>query len=121
MIAIHRDTDHPDDYAEGWAECLVARGVDIRWVDLTARDALRQVQGCEGVMWHWSRSSKDMKIFRILNVIELYLGISVFPNHYSAWHRRDKLAQYSLFQAAGVPMPKTWIFWDKQRAREWAY
>ena len=44
----------------------------------------------------------------------------MFPNYDSSWHRRDKLSQYYLLQAAGVPMPKTWIFYDQQMAREWA-
>jgi len=63
---------------------------------------------------------KDKPIYRILNVIEHYLGIPVFPHHGSTWHRHDKLSQYYLFRAASVPMPKTWVFWDQQRAREWA-
>jgi glutathione synthase/RimK-type ligase-like ATP-grasp enzyme len=120
LIAIHRGSDDRDGYADGWAECLAARGVDVRWLDLTAQDALHQVQKCDGVMWHWSHTYKDNRVYRILNVLELNLGIPVFPNNYSSWHRRDKLAQYYLFQAAGVPMPKTWIFRDKQRARAWA-
>jgi len=120
LIAIHRDADHPDGYAEGWADSLLARGVDVRRVNLTGQDALRQIQDCDGVMWHWGRTPSDKKIYRILTVIELQLGIPVFPNHCSSWHRRNKLAQYYLYQAAGVPMPKTWVFWDQQRAREWA-
>jgi len=120
LIALHRGSDDRDGYAAGWAECLVAHGVRVRWVDLTALDALRQVQGCEGVMWHWSHTPKDKMVYRILNAIEIYLAIPVFPNHYSSWHRRNKLSQYYLFQAANVPMPKTWVFWDKQRAREWS-
>jgi glutathione synthase/RimK-type ligase-like ATP-grasp enzyme len=59
-------------------------------------------------------------IYRALHVIELNLGIPVFPNHGSSWHRRDKLSQYYLLQTAGAPMPKTWVFWDKEKARHWA-
>jgi glutathione synthase/RimK-type ligase-like ATP-grasp enzyme len=120
LIAIHRGSDTRDGYADGWAECLVARGVDVRWLDLTAQDALHQVQGCDGVLWRRTRNPEDKMVYQILNVIELYLGIPVFPNYRSLWHHSDKLAQYYLLQAAGVPMPETWIFWDKERAREWA-
>ena len=120
LIAIHKSIDQQDTYATGWAECLAARDVDVRWVDLTALDALSQVQDCDGVMWHWCHTVHDKMIYRALNVIELNLGIPVFPNHDSSWHRRDKLSQYYLLQTAGAPMPNTWVFWDKQKAREWA-
>ena len=120
LIAIHRDVESPDGVAERWAKGLTTRGVDIRWIDLTAPEALHQVRNCDGVMWHWSQVHKGRRICRNLHVIEFQLRIPVFPNHVSSWHRRDKLAQYYLLEAAGVPMPKTWIFWDKQQAREWA-
>ena len=120
LIAIHRGADSQDDHADGWAECLKARGADVRWIDLTAQDALHQVQGCDGVLWRWNHPSDQHKVCRIIDVIELYLGLPVFPNHSSYLYHRDKLAQYHLFQAAGVPMPQTWIFWDKQKAIEWA-
>ena len=120
IIAIHRETGSPDKYAEGWAECLEARGIDVCWIDLTSQHALHQVQSCSGVMWHWRDSSRDLKIFRILNVIEGYLGIPVFPSYHSSWHRRDKLSQYYLFQTENVPMPRTWVFWSKEEAKDWA-
>lgn len=120
LIAIHRDTDHQDGYVDGWAECLAKREVDVRWVDLTAQNAVHQVQGCDGVMWHWGRTSEERPVYQILHVIEVCLGIPVVPNHGSLWHRHNKLSQYYLLEAAGVPMPKTWVFWSKQRAREWA-
>ena len=121
LIAIHQDATSSDAYLRGWAESLSKHGVIVQWVDLLAQDALDQVQGCDGVMWHWGSSSNDQKLYRILKVIELNLGIPVFPNHVSSWHRRDKLAQYYLLQSAGVPMPKTWVFWEKQAARDWAF
>lgn len=119
-IAIHRDPGFPDAYTHAWAECLQARGVHTRWVDLRTREALQKIATCDGVMWHWGHEDRDQEINRVLNVIELQMGIPVFPNHRSSWHRRDKLSQYYLLQAAGAPMPKTWVFWDRQRAREWA-
>jgi len=120
-IALHRDTNHNRIFADVWAEHLKARDVDIRWVDLTDRDPFSQVKGCDGVMW-WSNASPEDKIkaYRIMHSIELYLGIPVFPDHHTSWHYDDKLSVHHMLEAADVPTPETWVFWDKDKAKEWA-
>ena len=105
LIALHRDTEYAECVADGWAECLTAGDIGVRWVDLTAQDALQQVQGCDGVMWRLGHKFQDkLMAYRILNAIELYLGIPVFPDHLTSWHYDEKLSQYYMFQAAGVSM-----------------
>jgi len=126
LIALHRDTGYivrnsEICHAEIWAEILEAQGVDIRWVDLTSHDPFDQVKGCDGVMWnHGSSLTDKLTANRILHSIELCLGIPVHPNHYASWHHDEKIAVYYLLKAAGVPMPPTWIFWNKEEAIQWA-
>ena len=122
LIAIQRDRYYPDNVPALWAEFLEARGVKVRWVDLTGSDFLGQLQGCDGLMWHRGHRSQDkLESQRILHSIELYPGLPVFPNHNISWHYDEKLSQYYLLQAAGVPTPKTWVFWEKEKALEWAH
>ncbi len=42
--------------------------------------------------------------------------IPVFPDWKSCWHFDDKVAQSYLLQAAGLPIPRTWVFWQSQDA-----
>lgn len=120
LIAIHKSSAYADSYPDGWAACLAAHGIGVRQVDLAVPGAFERIGDCDGVMWHWNQSSRDAQIVPILRVIELQLGIAVFPDFRSSWHRRDKLAQFHLLQAAGIPMPATWVFRDKQEALAWA-
>lgn len=120
FVAIHSRVRGPDDLADKWAEHLGRREVDVLRVDLTTEDVLQQLEGCDGIMWRWHSPRNDEMSSSMRSVLEFRLGMPVFPNHRSSWHRRNKLAQHDLLQAAGVPMPKTWIFRDRQRAKEWA-
>ena len=122
LIALHKDTDYAECIADIWAGYLTAQGVEVRWVDLLSHNALDQVHGCDGVMWRWGHKPTDkLAAYRILHSIETYLGIPVFPDHRTCWHYEDKLSQYYLLKAAGVPTPETWVFWEKEKALEWAY
>ncbi|MGH7402550.1 MAG: ATP-grasp domain-containing protein, partial [Candidatus Rokuibacteriota bacterium] len=121
VVAIHRDTAYVDRYGEQWAARLEERGIAVRWVDLTARDALAQVTGCDGAMWRFGHLPEDMRVApRVLAAIEQVLGIPCFPDRATAWHYDDKVSQYYLLAGAGFAMPPTWIFWDAAAARRWA-
>jgi len=121
-VAIHRDTDSPPDYPERWACCLERASVEVRWVNLRRPDAIDQVRDCHGVMWHWEYLPHERQVApNILHAIEAYLGIPVFPDHCTCWHYDDKVAQYYVLQALEIPMPRTWVFWDREPARQWAH
>ena len=120
-IAIHPDKTGSESYSEKWAEFLKKRNIKVKWVDLTAIGALEQIKDCDGVMWRTLHTPSDKQFAkRILYTIGNYLNIPVFPDHNTYWHYDDKIAQYYVLQAAGIPTPQTWIFWDKDTALNWA-
>lgn len=121
IIGIHPDRIGEESYSEKWTESLCAYGVEVRILNLLALNALEQARQCDGVMWRWAHNPQDKQVApRVLYTIEKYLGIPVYPNHDTAWHYDEKVAQYYLLQTLGVPMPRTWIFWDRESALEWA-
>jgi len=121
IVAIHPDIVYPDRYGEQWAALLEERGIAVRWVDLTAPDAIQQVTGCDGVMWRYGHLPQDMRVApRVLATIEQVLGILCFPDRATAWHYDDKVSQYYLLTGAGFAVPPTWIFWNAAAARQWA-
>jgi glutathione synthase/RimK-type ligase-like ATP-grasp enzyme len=120
-VAIHRDPNSPLHYLERWGDLLDRASIEVRWVNLRLPDAIEQVRDCDGAMWHWEYLPHERQVApAILHVIEAYLGIPVFPDHHTCWHYDDKISQYYIFRALKVPMAKTWVFWDRETALEWA-
>ncbi len=120
-IAIHKDANPPTSFGEKWASCLAQSGVEVKRVNLRLPDALDQVRGCQGVMWHWEYMPHERQVAQsILRAIEQYLRIPVFPDYNTCWHYDDKIAQFYIFKALKLPTPRTWVFWDREPAEAWA-
>ncbi len=109
------------DYSVRWADALQIHGAEVRWLDLLGLEPLKQVAGCDGVMWHWFHYPHEVRMaaLPILRVIEDHLRIPVFPNLATCWHYDDKIAQSYLLEALGIPQPRTWVFWRKSEALAW--
>ncbi len=120
VIGVVRD-DRPWGYAPRWASALEERGANVRWLDLMGPDPLRQAQGCDGIMWHWSHYPHEMRLaaLPVLRTLEEYLHLPVFPDMATCWHYDDKIAQARLLEALEIPHPDTWIFWRREEALAW--
>jgi len=123
----------PDDYTaptrpEGsdassprWAEAIQAAGHEVCWVDVHRADILEQVRGCQGFMWRWAHFGGMARIARrLLPVLESELGLCVYPDQKTCWHYEDKIAQSYLLESLAVPIPKTWVFHQRQLAIDWS-
>jgi glutathione synthase/RimK-type ligase-like ATP-grasp enzyme len=120
-IVIHPESVEGGIYGRRWAECLRERKIQIKCVDLTSLNTLREVERSDGVMWRWAHTPQDrMMAPLILRTIEECMGIPVFPNHQTSWHYNNKIAQHYLLRANKAPMPETWIFWNRDQALDWA-
>ncbi len=106
-------------FSSRWAARAVETGVTVRTVDVYAPNFFEQLAGCDGFMWRFGYAPNP-RLFakRLLPAIEHGLGIPVFPSFETAWHFEDKIAQSYLLQAAGIPTPRTWVFWDRKSALE---
>jgi hypothetical protein len=104
-----------------WAHALKAAGHEIRWVDVYRADILEQLRDCQGFMWRWGHCGGMFQIaHRLLPVLERQLGLAVYPDQNTCWHYDDKAAQALLLEAAGIPVPKTWVWYHRQAAIDWA-
>jgi glutathione synthase/RimK-type ligase-like ATP-grasp enzyme len=104
-------------YSGRWMELASNAGVATRLVDVYAADFFDRLAGCDGFMWRFGyRAPERLMAKRLLPAVEHGLGIPVFPSWKSAWHFEDKIAQHYLLHAAGIPMPRTWVFWQKDAA-----
>jgi hypothetical protein len=91
VIGIQRGEDFP----ERWAMAVSSVGAEVRWLDLLDSHSLRQVEGCDGVMWHWAHYPHELRMaaLPILRVMEKHLHIPTYPNMSTCWHYDDKIAQ----------------------------
>jgi hypothetical protein len=106
-------------FSKPWAERLVEFGHQVRMVDLFQQDPLSQLTGCDGLMW-WFAHLPFPRNFatRLVAALNHGSGLPTFPNYRTCWHFDDKVAQYYLLQAAGLPTPRTWVFWRREDAED---
>jgi ribosomal protein S6-L-glutamate ligase RimK-like protein len=122
IIAIQPDNFGPNDASSPlWTRLLQEAGHQVRQVDVHRADILEQLQGCHGFMWrHWHHPSSRQIAKRLLPVLERQVGLVMYPDQNTCWHYDDKIAQHYLLQAAGIPQPQTWVWFDREMATEWA-
>lgn len=120
LIGLHPDKTGKESYSDKFIEFFTQHNIEVKILDLLSTSAIAQAQDCDGVMWRWLHKPSDKQSARqILNTIESYLKIPVFPNSTTAWHYDDKLSQKYIFDALQVPAIPTWIFWNKNEALNW--
>lgn len=118
MLAIH---DSCSGFSPYWIDYCRRKSIPYKVVDCYANDVVKQVKGCDALLWHHSHSDpRDILIARqILFALE-HAGTRVFPDYQTAWHFDDKVAQKYLFEALAIPTLRTYVFLDRSVALEWA-
>jgi len=106
----------------------------VRYEKILEHNGLKSIRMCSSEMDFWEQV-KDLDLFiycweqwdserqnakAILPIIEQELQIPCFPNQRTCWMFDDKIREYYLMLAHGFPMAKSWIFWEKDVAHQWA-
>lgn len=117
-IAIHHTKGT---FSDRWIDYCERNNIKWKKVDCYRNDIISQISDCDIIMWHFHQSNpKDILLAKqLLNALQI-TGKKIFPDYRTCWHFDDKLSQKYLLEALGAPMPKSWIFLDKQEALEWA-
>ena len=116
-IAIHPDNfrhrnGEEQSFSGRWVQLAAQANIGVQIVDAYDPDVLLQIRDCDGFMWRFDYVPPALTLAkRLLSAIEHGLRIPVFPSWKSAWYFEDKVAQHYLLKAAGIPMPRTWVFW----------
>lgn len=118
MIAIHK---HGNLFTKYWISYCEEMRIQYKLVDCYANDIIDQLKECTCLMWHFSQNNpKDILIAKqILFALE-HTGLKVFPDFKTAWHFDDKLGQKYLLERIKAPMVRTYVFFEKAKALEWA-
>ena len=123
-IAIHQNKkvfDHSIKWEAYWIEYCEENKIQFKIVDCYASNIIEKLIGFDCLLWNYQNNVlNDMLLARsILNSAQR-MGIKVFPNYNTSWHYDDKIAQSYLLQSIGAPIPKSWIYSNKDDAYKWA-
>ncbi len=124
QVGIYKTVDHNGKYLavnRAYEEILAYN--KIRFLLLEAEDPnfWKKVQALDLFILRWSQVDSDRQIARdLLPVIEGKLQIKCFPDQNTCWHYDDKVRQYLLLKPLGFPIVQTYIFWQREKACEWA-
>jgi hypothetical protein len=117
-IAVHPDVwplfGHQHySFAERWFEHLKSTGHVPRLVDATESDFFERLQGCDGLMWWFPPLPPHLRYAgrMLLALNHAAPQLTCYPDWRTCWHCDDKISQFYLLKAAGIPVPRTWVFW----------
>lgn len=117
-IAIHHRVGS---FSDRWIEYCEKKDISYKIVNAFDSDIIEKVKGCDVFMWHHHHGHfKDViTAKRILFALE-HAGIKVFPDFKTGWHFDDKVAQKYLLEAIDAPLVPSYVFYEKQKAIDWA-
>ncbi|HZN69009.1 MAG TPA: hypothetical protein VFB66_27260 [Tepidisphaeraceae bacterium] len=76
-----------------------------------------EVRRCDGFMWWFAHVSYPREFARrVVHAVQHGCRIPTFPTWETVWHFDDKVAQYYLLRAAGIPTARTSILWHYRDA-----
>ncbi len=104
-----------------WTEYCQENNIEYKLINPYNNNITEEIADCDIFMWHHSQSKyKDLLFAKQLLFSLEQSGKIIYPNFNSAWHFDDKLGQKYLLEAIGAPLVKSYVFFDKFEALEWA-
>lgn len=122
VIAIHPDRIHQENigfqsFSDKWFEYLEDHPTLVaRKIDLYSESALTDLKDASALLWRCTGPTYAAAAKKIIPAIEYGLSIPTLPSARMAWITRDKVSQSLLLQAAGIPTPRNWVFFDAEDA-----
>lgn len=108
-------------FSEPWIKYCKENNIPYKIVSCFDNNIIEQLSDCYALMWHHHHGDyKDIQLAKPLLFSLEQSGIKVFPNFNTNWHFDNKLAQKYLLEAFGAPLVKSYVFYEKQSALNWA-
>lgn len=121
-VGIHTDLHgQVCDFLIRYEKILDYNGIENIRIEIDQLDFWDKIKELDLFIFRWRHIDDHRQLAHsILPIIEFKLGINCFPNWDTYWHYDDKIRQYYLLEQFGFPIIKSWIFWDKVEAINWA-
>lgn len=95
---------------------------NIPYIDFDgyAYDVIERMDDISGLYWWYSHYgfSDKAEAQHILDIAESK-GLRVYPDHNTAWHFDDKIAEMYAFQNVHAQIPKSWVFYRREDCDRW--
>jgi hypothetical protein len=115
---VRRDTDgNSQSFSAVWKARADELGIATEELEPLLPGALDRIARCDGFIWRynfklpWTDAGP-----RLMQAVENELGIPVWPARPLRDTFENKIAQSYLLEAAGIPHPRTWVFWRQRDA-----
>lgn len=124
IIAIHPDRIRRGEtgsqsFSDIWFEYLKDHpSLVAKEVDLYAESALSDLKDASALLWRCTGPTFAAAAKKIIPAIEYGLSIPTLPSSRMAWITRDKISQSLLLQAAEIPTPRNWVFFNARDGYE---
>ena len=117
-LAIHH---RPGSFSDRWITYCDKNNIPYKIVNVYNNDIIEQIKDCKILIWHHQQSiSADIVMAKsLLNALH-HAKTKIFPDFNTGWHFDDKIGQKYLLEAIGAPLVKTYVFYNKKKALEWA-
>ncbi len=116
-VAIHH---REGSFSDRWLDYCNQNNIDLVLVDAFESSIIQQLEGCDAFLWHYTHYDvEDVLLGGNLFAALENTNIKTFPNHHTAWHYDNKVAQKYLFEANKLPFVNTYVFYHKKKALEW--
>lgn len=117
-IAIHHSENS---FSESWIAYCKKNDIDHKVVNAFDNHIVEQLADCDIFMWHHNHNDyKDIQLAKSLLFSLQQANIKVFPDFNTSWHFDNKLAQKYLLEVIEAPLVKSYAFYTKKDALDWA-
>ena len=117
-IAIHKSSWG---FSPIWIDYCQKNNILHKVVNCYDTDIIAQLDDCDALLWHHHHSdARDVLFAKGLLFALEQAGKKVFPEFNANWHFDDKVGQKYLLEAINAPMAKSYVFYKKKEALEWA-
>lgn len=118
MFAIHHNNNS---FSESWIKYCDEKKINYKIVNCFDNDIIKQLKDCDALLWHHHHGDyRDIQLAKPLLFSLEQAGVRVFPNFNTNWHFDNKIAQKYLLEAVGAPLVKSYVFYTRKEALDWA-
>ena len=105
---------------DSYEEWLKKNNIPYENLDCYSSDIISKLDNYSALIWHYSNfmNADLMEAQHILDIAE-EKGLKVYPNHNTAWHFDDKIAEMYALQSVNAPIPESWVFYDLDKCLNW--
>ena len=99
---------------------LDKRGIPYVDFDCYSSDVIEKMDELSGIYWWYSHYVfADKAEAQFILDIAANKGLKVYPDHNTAWHFDDKIAEMYALQSINAAIPKSWVFYRMCDCEQW--